>query len=244
MVKTVSEARFGGESGESRALIVEIVGPAGAGKTTLFRTLAKVDPRVRIEYLPPVRDFGYIPFFVKHILGLAPNLVQMLRQGGRILNRQELAWMAMLKGWPMLLKKKAEGDPGVILLDQGPIFLMAILAEFGPESLRCPELQGYWEQIDEQWTQTLDVVIWLDTADEILIQRIRTRQDEHMVKDKTDQEIKSFLAKYRRAYESSIHTIAMNNHQVRVLKMDTGKNSVDELVRCVLEVFPNGNREL
>ena len=151
--------------------------------------------------------------------------------------------MAMLQGWSKILEKKAEGNHKLILLDQGPVFLMTILFEFGPESLRNPEIKGYWGKIKEKWIHTLDMLIWLDTSDEILIDRIRTRPDKHLMKNKTDQEIKEFLAKYRRAYERLINTFMMNNPEIRVFQMDTGKNSVDDLIRCVLSILPNGKRD-
>src|SRR5690606_25698067 len=100
------------------------------------------------------------------------------------------------------------------------------------------------EKVYEQWISTLNMVIWLDTLDEILVNRIRTRQDEHMVKDKTDQEIRDFLGKYREAYERLIGTLSMANREIRVLKLDTGRNSVDDLVRCILQNLPDGIRSL
>jgi shikimate kinase len=241
MVSSLNDPLKEKKNGSHRALIVEIVGPAGAGKSTLFRALERQDPGFQVEFLPPVWNVLYTPFFVKHILLLAPTLVRMQRKGDRNLTRRELAWMAMLQGWPKILEEKAEGDHKLILLDQGPIFLMTILFEFGPESLRNPELKGYWENIEEKWIQTLDMLIYLDTSDEILINRIRTRQDEHLMKNKTDQEIKEFLAKYRRAYERLINTFTMNNPKIRVLQMDTDKNSVDDLVCGVLSHLPNRN---
>jgi thymidylate kinase len=120
---------------------------------------------------------------------------------------------------------------------------MTILFEFGPESLRNPEIKGYWGKIKEKWIHTLDMLIWLDTSDEILINRIRSRPDKHLMKNKTDQEIKEFLAKYRRAYERLINTFMKNNPEIRVFQMDTGKNSVDDLIRCVLSILPNGKRD-
>ena len=243
MVTMVTGPQHDKKTGRRRALIVEIVGPAGAGKTTLFQALEKSDPGIRTESLPPVWNFWYIPFFVKHILLLVPTLVRMQRKGEGKITRRELAWMAMLEGWPKVLKKKAEGDQKIILLDQGPIFLMAILSEFGPENLQNSNIQGYWEKVCKKWTHTLDMVIWLDTTDEILMERIRTRRAEHLVKDKTDKEIRVFLAKYRLAYERLISTMVMNNRGIRVLRMDTGKTSVDELVHNVIE-FANQEMEL
>jgi deoxyadenosine/deoxycytidine kinase len=227
-----------------RASIVEIVGVAGAGKSTLYRALAKSISGIRTEELPPIKDVRFIPFFVKNILFIAPMLVPLLRKGGTCLTRRELAWMAMLMGWPKILNEKVSGNDNIILLDQGPIFLMAILSEFGPEHLRTPDMQNFWEKVYGRWVNALDMVIWLDTMDEILLDRIRTRQTDHPVKAETDVEIKGFLAKYRRAYEHILSKLTMNNPDLQVLKMDTGENSVDDIVQNVLQSLPIGMRSL
>jgi len=237
MVTTVTDPQKKKEIGCNKSLIVEIIGPAGAGKTTLFHALEKFDPEIQTVYLPPVWNLRYIPFFVKNILLLTPTLVRLSGKGDRILTRRELAWMAMLRGWPKILKKKAQGDHKVIILDQGPIFLMAILSEFGPKSLRSSSIQGYWEEVEEQWTRTLNMVICLDTSDEILMRRIRTRRDEHLVKDKTDQEMIDFLAKYRTAYDRLINSFLANNRDIRIIRMDTGKNSSEEILNNVINEF-------
>jgi deoxyadenosine/deoxycytidine kinase len=241
MVATVTGPQHEQEPGCRRALIMEIIGPAGAGKTTLFRALERLDPGIQTEFLPPVWNFGYIPFFVKNILLLLPTLVRMQERGDRNLTRRELAWMAMLMGWPKILRKEAENGNKKILLDQGPIFLMAVLYEFGPQSLRNSNIQGYWENVYEQWVHTLNMVILLDTSDEILLERIRTRSDDHLMKNKADQEIKEFLVKYRQVYERLITIITTMNPAIKVLRLDTGKNSVEDLVRDVLLNLPLEN---
>jgi shikimate kinase len=237
MVTTLTDLQKKKEIGWYKSLIVEIIGPAGAGKTTLFHALEKFEPEIQAESLPPVWNLRYIPFFVKNTLLLTPTFARLSGKGDRILTRRELAWMAMLRGWPKILKKKAQGDHKVIILDQGPIFLMAILSEFGPKSLRSSNIQGYWGEIEEQWTHTLNMVICLDTSDDILMKRIRTRRDEHLVKDKTDQEIIDFLAKYRAAYDRLINSFVAHNRDIRILRMDTGKNSSEEIVNFVINEF-------
>jgi cytidylate kinase len=235
MVPTVVRPQDKSLAGEHRALIVEIVGPAGAGKTTLFRALEKLGPEFRMGDLPPVWNFWYIPFFVKHILLLAPTLFRLWGKGGRSLSRRELAWMAMLHGWPELLKKEVQGKERAILLDQGPVFLMAILYLFGPEGLRNAGTQGYWTKIYERWVHSLDLIIWLDTSDDVLMKRIRTRKDEHLVKGETDGEIIDFLGKYRGEYGRLIDILTTKNPAIGVLRIDTGKTAVDDLQQLVMD---------
>jgi tRNA A37 threonylcarbamoyladenosine biosynthesis protein TsaE len=222
------------EAGCQRAVIVEIIGPAGAGKTTLFYALEK-RPEFHAEFLPPTRDIHNVPFFVKQILLLLPCLYRIQDNSDRQLTRQELAWMAMVMGWPALLKEKASKGPEMLLLEQGPVFLLALLLEFGPDWLRNPKIPGYWEKVMELWAHTMDILVLLDAPDDVLIKRIRTRPDDHEMKDKTDLETRKFLARYRQVYERLVQALFRKNPEIRILQMDTQVNSVEELIHGFLE---------
>jgi len=217
-------------AGQKGRLFVEIIGTAGAGKSTLFRALENSDLKIQSEGLPPVWHFSYIPFFVKNILALVPMLVRLIGKGDRAISRRELAWMAMLNGWPEILEKESNKDGEVSLFDQGPIFLIAILTGFGPTSLRCPYTQSWWEKIYRQWNEVFDIVIWLDASDEVLIKRINKREEDHLMKGKSIQETVDFLATYRNTYEGVIKKMTANNPKIRFLRVDTAINSVDEIV--------------
>jgi deoxyadenosine/deoxycytidine kinase len=234
MVAAVTSPRLN-RAGGQRAWIVEIVGPAGAGKTTLFQALEKRAPRMRTAFLPPVWQSDYIPFFVKNIIRLLPVLARMLGRGDRLLTRRELAWMAILQGWPEVLEKEALAGDQFILLDQGPVFLMAILTEFGPRSLRNANIQAWWNKITAKWVKTLDLVVWLDAPDAVLIERIRSRPTDHIVKDKPDHEMKAFLAKYRQEYDRLMSTICENNQGVSLLRIDTSRYSTADIVQSLID---------
>jgi shikimate kinase len=217
-----------------KSLVIEIIGPAGAGKSTLYKTLGKTSPDIQNESLPPVWNISHFPFFIKNILSLTPTLIRLPGKGDRNLTRRELAWMAILNGWPEILGNKVQEESKVILLDQGPIFLITVLLGFGPQCLNQPSLRGWWEKIYERWAQTLDLVVWLDSTDETLTGRIRERESEHLVKGKSDQEVYEFLAKFRVIYENVVKQILVRNPQMKVLRIDTGKFSLDEVVDKVI----------
>jgi hypothetical protein len=215
-------------------LFVEIIGPAGAGKSSLFRALQKRNPEIHGETLPPIWEYSYMLFFLKNILSMVTTLSRLLGKGDRCLTRRELAWMAMLNGWTAILRKETLDDGIVSLFDQGPIFLIAVLTQFGPSSLRSPYIQSWWEKIYAQWRDIIDVVIWLDTSDEILINRIRNRDEDHVMKNESDQELGVFLKTFRNTYNDVMEKLALNNPKIRIIKVDSGINSIDDIVCKVM----------
>ena len=234
MVTIIEEAQRVKATSQPRSLFVEIIGPAGAGKSSLIQALEKSAPGIRAEDLPPVWKISYIPFFVKNILALVPMLSRLQGKGDRNLTRRELAWMAMLNGWPAILSKEACRDGNILLFDQGPIFLIAVLTQFGPTFLRSSSIQSWWDKVYARWMDTLDVVVWLDASDEILMQRIRHRQEDHLMKGESDQKLVDFLQVYRSVYGDVMKKLVMDNSKIHILRVDTGINSIDDVVIKVM----------
>ena len=128
-------------------------------------------------------------------------------------------------------------DDESIVIDQGPIFLIATLLEFGPQSLRYSTMQGWWDKIFDNWKHALDLVIWLDARDDVLARRIRTREEDHPVKGKTDQEIQEFMAQYRQIYGQVMSRFSTNNPRTRILHVDSSDLGVDEIVAMVMQAI-------
>ena len=92
-----------------------------------------------------------------------------------------------------------------------------------------------------EWAQTLDVVIYLDASDDVLIERIRTRRQAHPVKDLPAEEVGRFLSAYRRAYERVIDDLlACGGPQVAHLRADTGH--VESLAASALAALDGARR--
>ncbi len=223
------------EPSRNRPWIIEVVGPAGAGKTTLFAAILKSIPDIRASSLPDVHAIQNSLFFVKHILYVIPIIVRRPFDGKEDigLSRRHLAWMAMLNGWPGLLSKAVIKHRKDLLLDQGPVFLISTLLEFGPLHLRGPGARKWWTKINAMWANTLDLLIYLDAANEILMKRIRSRAEDHIFKDQSDQVLIDFLNRYRSAYDRVIERIELCNSHVQVLRYDSGIHLPDELVNDI-----------
>lgn len=220
---------------ERAPLIVELIGPAGAGKSTLARALSRRSDKILIGVPPLVRRVGNIPFFVKNALLLVPTLLR-LAQDGMTLTGSELAEMMRLKGWHQSLRRQASDKNAIILLDHGPIFMLAQLCGFGPEGLRSQKARGWWDRMFKQWAAAIDMVIWLDAPDAILMERINSRNQTHMVKGKPEQDTYMFLTDWRTLYQETM-TRLLANGDMTLLCYCTGQESPDRIADQILAKF-------
>jgi thymidylate kinase len=210
--------------------LVEIVGAAGAGKTTILSALSKHNKDVRPVY--GFRHWRYIPFYIGHTILLLPFLlVQGLK--GRWHSPREINRMIRLTASHKILEREVAKGGVNILLDQGPIYTLSVLAGFGSEQTKNKDFVKWSEEILQQWTKTLDLIIWVDAPDEVLLERIQTREKTHLVKDRSNQEAIEFLKQFRTVYKQTIEKLAANG-KAKVIFYDTSKCSVDSIVKATL----------
>src|SRR3990170_4780587 len=140
-------------------LIVELVGLAGVGKTTLSRALSQRDEKILVAADLELRKREHIPIFVGHVPFLLPVFLRRCRSS-RWFTWDEIKAMVYLKGWPRVLRQESARSGKAILLDHGPVFKLATLNEFGPEKLRTEEYKLWWNDMFKQWASIMDIVIW------------------------------------------------------------------------------------
>ncbi len=223
--------------------IVELIGLAGAGKSTITGRLPTYSDRVVVEELPYIRRLREIPFFSVNSLLSLPALINQaaVRNGGRRLNRDEILWMILLQGWHRRLMRRAAGGDKVILLDQGPVFLLMELDLFGPARIKWPNAKHWWLRMTRRWARVIDAAIWLDAPDEVLVRRIRARQRWHGVKERSDREAIEYLGRYRAAFEEVVSRLAASRKDFRVVRMNTGAESPQQTARRVLSILGIGS---
>jgi shikimate kinase len=211
---------------------VELVGLAGAGKTTLLRALTERDDSFRIVSDLEIRNWTHIPIFIRH----AHFMLSLLRQQSHCSGRftwDEMKAMIYLMTWPNVLKTEATNKDRAILLNHGPIFKMATLHAFGPQSLRGDHFEQWWQKVFEQWSSTLDMIIWLKAPEKVLRERINSRSQRHVVKGKPEAEATKFLTSYQNSYEYVLTKMTAYGGPVPV-RFDTSEASVELLVEEVL----------
>lgn len=225
-------------------LVAEIVGPAGSGKSTLTRVLRERDGNLRtglsVWGLPPTL------LCLNAILSL-PRFVGLYRSRGRI-RRDEVKLIVRLSALHQLLGRESSKSYRTLLLDEGTIFALVKLLAFsdnaqsngkGNGSGRSKHLDAWTQSLLNRWARRLDAVIWLDAPDEVLAERIRTRSKAHRVKDKTDEEIYEFLARYRDSYERVISELTAH-HGLKVIRFSTEHQSLEEMADQILAGMQEG----
>ncbi|HXV85057.1 MAG TPA: hypothetical protein VD793_00080 [Gemmatimonadales bacterium] len=211
--------------------LVELVGPAGAGKSTLARAL-------------PARDWDMagltlwgLPrrFLLAAALALIPTAARAALRG-RPLRWGELVQMARLGALRREVRRTVARGDRLILLDEGPVFGLGWLEVFFPRNGDTAR-EAWRHRTVRTWAACLDLVVQVDAPDSVLADRIRTRAKPHMVKHRPDDEVFGFTARFRRALD---HAVADLKHagRVRVLGLRTdGASAGDHAtrLRCALD---------
>jgi len=216
-----------------RPLVAEVIGPAGAGKSTLLRALSQREKRIVPGIHLPKRVS--IPILIRDTMAFSPTFLRSYRHS-RWFTWRETRSMVYLRGWHQVLKHYVPGNDSVTVLDQGPIFRLALLREFGPEFTNSDVYTRWWNDMLNQWAATLHLVIWLDAPDAVLLQRLNSRTELHRVKGQPKQDAYQFFGRYRTSYQQVIERMEAI-HDPRLLRVNTHHTPVDRIVDRVLGVL-------
>jgi len=216
-------------------MVAELVGPAGAGKSSLTERLSQQPgaTRASIFRLPRV-------WWVIGALQSIPALVALCIRT-RSLPWEDLRHIIRLRTLYRLLQRQRAAGTRLVLLDEGPVFALAWLQVYGRNRLRHAAMAAWWRETCREWAGALDVVVLLDAPDAVLAGRVRERAKPHPMKHKTDAEIATFSATYREAYAGVISALTAENH-VRVVSLSSDGDTPEHVSTRVLDLIEaNGN---
>jgi deoxyadenosine/deoxycytidine kinase len=182
----------------ARRSIIELVGPAGAGKTTVRRLLAA-------KYGISGRGVWRMPThrLVRSAMRLFPVSLK-LWAGARTLAWEETKHIIRLDALFELLHATNGRATRRWILDEGPVFVFAWLRTMGLEAAGPERFGDWWKSELTRWRRAVDVIVMLDASNEILTERIRAREKVHLVKTTSDSAAAQFLDRYRAAYADTI----------------------------------------
>jgi deoxyadenosine/deoxycytidine kinase len=220
---------------EKTPRVVELVGPAGGGKTTLSKVLRQKNENFLVADDLVLRNPEHLIIFVKYIPSLLPILYQQYRTS-HLYSWDEIKSAVYLLSWTDVLTEQLEKKSTIILLDHGPVFKLAKLDTFGPEKPRSEKFETWWQNIIQQWANLLDLVVWLDAPDTILMDRINNRNQKHAVKGRSKQEAKMFLERYRNSYEKVFSQL--NNYgETALIRFDSSQTTIELIADEILTEY-------
>jgi hypothetical protein len=151
--------------------------------------------------------------------------------------------MAYLTVWPPFLRRQALTHSTVTVLNPGSVFWLAALREFGPEITTTHRYESWWYRMLELWAALLDMIIWLEAPDRILLERVLGRDSWHEAKDQPQQETLRCFARYRTCYEQILSAMTANGGP-EVLHFRTDQLSADQMVEEVLAALGLRDRQV
>ena len=212
-------------SSAARPRLVELAGPAGAGKSTVFRALVARD--ATIEGRPSLRKREHVGVLAGEILAVARTLLRDRAYLPRV-TPEQVRMMAYLQALPRILERADPTTSRTFALDQGPIYLLT------RRSLTNERLAAWRRRVVRKWAPLLDIVVWLDAPDALLVERINARDKRHRLQGSAEGPALEALAQSRAVYERVLGELEAGRPSWVVLRFDTSVRSADEIADEVL----------
>jgi len=241
LVRTVNQMPARNSRLEGRPFVVEIIGPAAAGKTTLSRALTQSNEKFVKGTELGLRKIWPIPLFIRHFLLLLPTFLREYENGGRF-TWNDIKMIVSLNGWMNVYRRQAANGK-IIVLDLGPIFMLAHLHRSRAERTMSRRFDRWWGTMLKQWALILEMVIWLEAPEEILLERRHARNRSRIERgEKTEEEAAKSLVGYLRPldFEGTISAMAAIK-ATRLLSFNTDQYSVSQIENKVTAAFGLGH---
>lgn len=209
---------------------IEILGPAGAGKTTVLGVIR--DAGVAFDDHLSIGWNDRVPVLGGLLVRLLPCYLLNCSRS-RWFDQEELRRLVYVRGWLRVLARRDLSEGAITIFDHGPIFMLAMLEEFGPPLVQTGQFTLLSEAAIADWSDVLDTVIWLDAPDSVLAQRVAARARQHCMKGKPLAEQSIFFNRCRCSFNRLV-SLAASSGRMRVLRIDTGDGAAENIAAQIL----------
>ena len=204
--------------------LLELAGLPGAGKSTIYELLLARDPR--IVPMPILRRPPYRAVLARE---LAAALGTLARTGAlnRRWDRELVVMMAYLRALPRVFDGPHRPDADLLVFDQGPLYTLC------RPVLRDLRLADWWDETAATWRGRLDAIAWLDAPDDVLAERIDTREKAHRLKH-GGIAVTDTLRRDRAVYMTALRRLTDGPGAPQVLRVDTSETAPEAAVDTLL----------
>jgi thymidylate kinase len=214
-----------------KPMVGEIAGPSGAGKSTVSALLNQADQNVVAGLT--VWKIPRLSLAASGVVSI-PDITRLIMER-RCVDEHEVKQVIRMHAFGRQLRPQARsGGHAAVFFDEGVVFALAKLRADVRVANMSKAMRRWEAQMIEEWGQILDIVIWIDAPNEILLDRIRSRAKEHRMKEKPADEVFKFLDNYRTAYESVLSQLQANG-KTRVLRIDSSETKSEEIADSILD---------
>ena len=213
--------------------VVELVGPAGAGKSTVMSFIRDQRANNEPSGVVPDRTHGRTArLAIRSASDWLPAAIAVMLKSpllGKEVVRHMIRVRTMQDDLPRLRKYAGTA----LLFDEGPVLSLARISR-ACEMAGSEMLREYRAAALTAWSEALSMVVYLDAVDPVLASRINGRRKSHAIKGLDDAQVRSFLAWYRRHYAEILDYLA--GRGVRVVHIDTSAESAGDVAERVAAI--------
>jgi len=220
----------------ARPRIVELVGPAGAGKSAVAARLAR-EPGVLCTSMwqVPLTELAW------GTVQSVPSSLELMRRAGAPLSR-EVRHIARMRALLNYLDRDGLARYRLVVVDEGAVYTLAWLRVIGHPIFSGDRAAAWRAYVAGLWAATLDGVVRLDASDDVLGRRLRGRAKAHVLSNAPDAQVAAFSTHYRAAFDQVLADLGRYG-TLSTRDFRTDEASPDRIVQQILEV-PAASREL